>query len=124
MEKSMQLTKGMLTRIIKEELSHVLAEAGGPANAAYQKDWATLKRLADSRADEFPKGRDISRVEYITHNFLRQFADQIEPSDKHPMGGEKTLKSYAKWLENEPRIRKMIGAAWIKALNTKPRDDL
>lgn len=115
----MQLSKKMLTRIIKEELANVLAEAGGPVDAVRDEDWATVARLADRSAKEgFPESNpDITREELLTHQFLRQLSLEIED------GGEETLNSFARALERMPKVRKEIGAVWIQALNPKSHDD-
>lgn len=116
----MQLSKKMLTRIIKEELANVLAEqAEGPVDAVLKKNWAKLSGFAAQSAEEgFPESQDMSRKEILARRFLRQLSLEIED------GGEKTLNSFAAYLKKNPRIEEEIGVLWSKILNTKPRDDL
>ena len=96
----MQLTKGMLTRIIKEELSHVLAEILSDqvqlALAVRDREWENLAKKAAGYAERsFPKGKsdDMSRRELFTYNWLTNFSREIK------QGGEETMKKFAKLMK-------------------------
>ena len=112
MEKSMQLTKSMIQRIIKEELANVLAEAEGPAMAIANKDWPTVARLAAQSAEEgFPESQDMSRKELLARRFLRQLSLEIEDE------GDAALEKFASYLERVPAIRNTLGAVWSDAVS-------
>jgi len=113
MEKSMQLTKEALNRIIKEELANVLAEAEGPIVAVREKDWPTVARLAAQSAEEgFPKSDDMSRKELLAHRFLRQLSLEIEYE------GDEAVEKFAAYLEKVPELRNTLGVVWADALRS------